>query len=64
MFDDDFWGILAFVGLGVSAYCAGQEKGKQKMIAQYEAQALIQSQQDQIDRLNARLNALNVNNIS
>lgn len=58
MFDDDFWGFVGVAALGTAAYFLGKGNGVTQTITQYESAAVIKSQQDQIDQLNAKLNQL------
>ena len=61
-FNDDFWATLIIAGVGIGAYCAGKNKGAQETVAKYDAKAIINSQQQQINDLNAKLNALTAKN--
>lgn len=57
-FNDDFWGALAVGVIGVVAYSCGKNKGELETVAKYNAQDVINSQQKQINELNAKLNVL------
>jgi hypothetical protein len=57
-FSDDFWGLLALVGVGVASYSKGKQNGVQQTVAHYDAQAVISAQQEQINLLHAKLDAI------
>jgi len=52
---DDFWGVLALVGVGVGAYIHGKKNGINETVVQYDTQALVKKQHDQIMLLSATL---------